>query len=160
MYMKADNQALRLEKLMQKHHVHPEYELCFPPVAVKKSALKKLAAGDVFLLGLEKMEMLLLSKEDGCAKVILSSFGQSIGIQIVERVEETEKSSDSKKYKKVRISMGTLRSRVLESGHKIETAEMDMHNVTLYADDKKIALAKMVMVDDEIAVQIKEVKKI
>jgi len=160
MCMKADNQALHLEKLMQKHQVHPKYEVCFPPVSVKKSALKKLAVGDVFLLGFAKMEMLLLSKDNGCAKAVLTSFGQSMGIRIIERIENIPETINSKKYKNIKIVLGTLRSRVLEMGHQVKTAGIDMDEVILYVEEKEFASAKLVMVDGEIAVQVKEVKSI
>jgi len=158
--MKAENQALRLEKLMQMHQRYPEYELCFPPISVKKSALKKLAVNDVFLLGLEHMEMLLLSKRNGCAKVVLSSYDKSMTIKIIEHHKNTENPTNSKKYKDIKISLGTLHSRVLEIGHKIETMQMDAEEVLLYAEEKLIAKGRLVMVDNEIAVEIKEVRKV
>ena len=157
--MKAENQALKLEKLMQRHQRYPEYELCFSPVAVKKSALKKLTAGDLLLLGLERMEMLLLSKNDGCAKVVLSSYDKSMTIQIVEAIENTPESSDSKKYKKLKISFGSLQSRVLDVGHKVEITQIDTEEVKLYMEEKLLAKGRLVTVDDEIAVEIKEVKR-
>ncbi len=157
--MKAENQALRLEKLMQMHQCYPEYELCLPPVSVKKSALKKLAAGDLFLLGLERMEMLLVSQSDGCAKAVLSSYGKGMTIRIVEHLESTTETTDSKKYKKIRISLGTLHSRVLEPGHQIETMQIDPEEILLYAEEKMLAKGRLVTVDDEIAVEIKEVKR-
>jgi len=160
MYMKSENQALRLEKLMQMHQRYPEYELCFPPISVKKSALKKLAVNDVFLLGLAYMEMLLLSKRNGCAKVALSSYDKSMTIKIIEHYKNTERPTNSKKYKNIKILLGTLNSRVLEIGHKIETMQMDAEEVLLYAEEKLIAKGRLVMVDSEIAVEIKEVRKV
>ncbi len=157
--MKAENQALRLEKLMQMHQCYPEYELCLPPVSVKKSALKKLTAGDLLLLGLEQMEMLLVSPSDGCAKAVLFSYDKSMTIKIVECMENVSEPNDSKKYKNIRISLGTLQSRVLEPGHKIETMQIDPDEVLLYAEKKLVAEGRLVTVDDEIAVEIKEVKR-
>ena len=159
MCMKVDNQALRLEKLMQKHQVHPEYELRLPSVLLKKGAVKKLTRGDILLLGMEQMEVLLVSEKNGCAKALLTASDESMTIQIIEPYVESENTIDSKKYKKADISLGTLRSRVLESGHKVETTQIDPEEIALYVEKKKIAAARLVMVDDEIAVQIKEVKK-
>jgi len=160
--MKADNQALRLERLMQKHQVHPEYELCLPSVSVKKSLLKKLSKGDVLLLGMEQMEMLLLSEGQACAKAVLFSYTESLSIEITETIKQTVNTVDtidSKKYKEVSIFLGSLRSRTLESRHKLEITEIDLDDISLYVEKKKIAVARLVMVDDEIAVEIKEVKK-
>ncbi|AKF24641.1 hypothetical protein YH65_04000 [Sulfurovum lithotrophicum] len=158
--MKDENQALRLERLMQKHQVYPEYELCLPSVTLKKSLLKKLSKGDVLLLGMQQMEMILVSEENGCAKAVLVSYDESMTIQIVEPVKYIVNKIDNKKYKEVEISLATLRSRVLEAGHKVETTQVDMDDISLFVEKKKIATARLVMVDDEIAVQIKEVKKI
>jgi len=157
--MKAENQALHLERLMQKHQVHPEYELCLPPVAVRKNLLKKLSRGDVILLGMEEMEIVLVSEGSICANAILISYGESMTVQIAEPVQEAVNSLDSKKYKKLFVSLGSVRSRMVEAGHKIETASMDPDDISLIVGQKKIATARLVIVDDEIAVEIKEVKR-
>lgn len=157
--MKAENQALRLERLMEKHHVHPEYELYLPSVLVKKSLLKKLSRGDILLLGMAQMEMQLLSKDAGCAKAVLWAYADRMEIKITEISEPPEIKADSKKYKTVDIFLGRLRSRTLEVGHRVETEGVDLEDIVLYADSKKIAVARLVMVDDEIAVEVKEVKK-
>jgi len=155
--MKSENQALRLEKLMQKHQCYPEYELSFPTIAVKKSALKRLRNGDLLLLGMGSMEMLLTSQSNGCAKVVLFSHGKCVKIQIVETFDVIETKSNSKKYKNIKLLLGRVQSRVLERGHTVETAQIDFSEVSLYVEEKKIANARVVVVDDEIAVQIKEV---
>ncbi len=157
--MKAENQALRLERLVQRHQRYPEYELCLPYVSVKKSALKSLSAGDLLLLGLESMELLLFSENDGCAKAILASCDKSMTIQISESFKKREEPVNSKKYKELKISLGSLYSRTLEAGHKIETTQIDPEEVLLYEKEKLLAKGRLVTVDDEIAVEIKEVKR-
>jgi len=157
--MKVDNQAFRLEKLMQKHQIHPEYELRLPSVLLKKGAVRKLSRGDVLLLGMGQMEVLLVSEKNGCAKALLIVSEESMTVQITGPIGDPENTIDSKKYKKVDISLGSLRSRVLEPGHKVETTQIDTEEISLYVEKKKIAAARLVMVDEEIAVQIKEVKK-
>ena len=157
--MKVDNQALCLEKLMQKHQLHPEYELRLPSVLLKKGAIKKLSRGDVLLLGMEQMEVLLVSEKNGCAEALLIVSEESMTVEITGPFEDSENTIDSKKYKKVDISLGSLRSRVLEPGRKVKTTQIDPKEISLYVEKKKIAAARLVMVDDEIAVQIKEVGK-
>lgn len=157
--MKAENQALRLEKLMQKHQVHPEYELRLPSVLLKKGAVKKLSQGDVMLLGMKQMELLLVSEKNGCAKALLTASDKQMKVQVTGPCDPMINTIDSKKYKKVDILLGYLRSRVLEAGHKVETHALDLDDVLLSVEKKKIATARLVMVDNEIAVQIKEVKK-
>jgi hypothetical protein len=157
--MKADNQALKLEKLMQRHQCYPEYELCFSPIAVRKVLLKKLNVGDLLLLGLESMEMQLVSKSNGCAKAILASYDETMTIQIIEDSYRGSEIDESKKYKKLKILLGRVHSRVLTIGHKIETMHIDFEEILLYAEEKMLAKGRLVTVDDEIAVEIKEVKR-
>ena len=52
-----------------------------------------------------------------------------------------------------------LQSRKLEVGHKIDIAQLDLEEVTLFTEGKKRAEAKLVKVDDEIAIQIIKVNK-
>ncbi len=155
--MKGENQALRLEKMMQKHHLYPEYEVCLPSVSVKKSALKKLGAGDILLLGMARLEVLLLSEHTGCAKALLVNAQGGLTIQIMQYMKQLPKHIDGKKYKEVRVTLGNVQCRVLERGHKIEMAQIDTDEVRLIHATEEIAKGRLVEVDDEIAVEIKEV---
>jgi len=80
-------------------------------------------------------------------------------IQISESFKKREEPVNSKKYKELKISLGSLYSRTLEAGHKIETTEIDPEEVLLYEKEKLLAKGRLVTVDDEIAIEIKEVKR-
>ncbi len=67
--------------------------------------------------------------------------------------------SNSKKYEVVEFSFGVIQSRTLEVGHQIETAQLNLQEVLLHVNGKNIAKGSLVNVDEEIAVQIDEVRK-
>jgi hypothetical protein len=157
--MKGETQAIHLSEIMQKQRLYPEYELAFPMIEVKKSSLKRLAEGDLLLLGLEQLEMVLLQEGKVCANAILDETCNSRKIRITSLEEDTVYPPDSKKYKIVKCSLGRLQSRVLEVGHQIGAASLDFHEVVLVTEEKIWAKGSLVNVDDEIAVQIDEVKR-
>jgi len=157
--MKIDNQALRLEHLMKIHQHTLTYELSFPPLFVKRNALKKLERGDLLLLGLKRMEMLLLSEDNRCAKVVLSSCGnKSIQIRIVSPLEKRGKEERHKKYREIKLSLGRVQSKVVKAGHTIETKEIDLEKIVLFVEEKPVAVGRLVEVRDRIALEIREVK--
>ena len=157
--MRGETQALNLEKMMQKHKLYPEYELAFPPIQVKKNALKKLTSGDLFLLGMHRLEMILLEEGNISANVVLNESGNGSKIKIIKLNGSTTEQTNSKKYEVVEFSFGIIQSRTLEVGHQIETAQLNLQEVLLHVNGKNIAKGSLVNVDEEIAVQIDEVRK-
>jgi len=157
--MKGETQATHLTKMMQKHQLHPEYELVLPLVLVKKKSLKKLTTGDILLLGLESLELILLCNGEFSINVLMSETRNSRKIRIEDIDEKPIYSNDSKKYKILKCSFGMLQSRKLEVGHKIDVSSLNMHEVLLIVESKIIAKGSLVNVDKEIAIQIDEVKK-
>ena len=155
--MRSDTQAFHLEKMMQKHKLYHEYELALLPIQVKRNALKNLAPGDLFLLGLDSLEMILLEEKNILANVLLDESGNSSKVKIIDCNRYAIKQPNSKKYQIVTFSFGMLQSRKLEAGCKIEIAQLDLQEVSVHADGKNIAKGFLVNVDDEIAVQIDKV---
>lgn len=155
--MKAETQALHLEKMMQKHKLYPEYELALSPIQVKRSSLKKLSKGDILLLGLDTLEMILVEEGGICASVVMTENENSNTIKIIELIKDTLKQANSKKYEVVEFSFGVIQSRIVEVGHQIETAQLNLEEVSLYVNGKNIAKGSLVNVDEEIAIQIDEV---
>ncbi len=155
--MKAETQALHLEKMMQKHTLYPEYELALSPIQVKRSSLKKLSKGDIFLLGLDSLNMILLEEGDMCANVMLNKIENSSKIKIIQLNKSMIEQSDSKKYETIKLSFGMLQSRILKVGHQIETVQLNLKEISVYVDGENIAKGSLVNVDEEIAVQIDEV---
>ena len=157
--MKAETQALHLEKMMQKHKLYPEYELALSPIQVKKNSLKKLSKGDVLLLGLDSLKMILLEEGEICANVVINETENNSKIKIIQLNRSMIKQSDCKKYETVKISLGMIQSRKMEVGHNIGVASLSLQEVTLTVEDKNIAKGSLVNVDEEIAVQIDEVRR-
>ena len=157
--MKGETQAVHLAKVMQKHKLYPEYELALPLVKVKKNSFKKLTQGDILLLGLDGLELILLLEECVCANAEINEAQNSFKIKITNIVEKTDISNHSKKYEILKCSFGMLQSRKLEVGHKIDIAQLNLEDVTLFTEGRKQAEGKLVKVDDEIAIQIIKVNK-
>jgi flagellar motor switch/type III secretory pathway protein FliN len=157
--MKGETQALHLEKIMQKHRLYPEYELALSPIQVKKNSIKRLSKGDILLLGLDSLNMILLDEGEICASVVINKIENSSKLRITQLNRSTIEQSDSKKYDTVKISFGMIQSRKLEVGHNIGTTSLNLQEVTLTLEDKNLAKGSLVSVDEEIAVQIDEVRR-
>ena len=156
--MKSETQAYHLAKMMLEQTRYPRYELTLPLVAVRKSKLKKLAVDDVLLLGLDVLEFVLMDGERSCAKLLLKQSGNMYELEIIDFTNRPVKQIDSKKYKTLKLSFGTVQSKVLDVGHRIDTTQLDLMKVTLVSEGKTIAEGSLVNVDEEIAIQIKKVK--
>ncbi len=157
--MRGETQALHLEKMMQKHKLYPEYELALPPIQVKKNSLQKLSKGDILLLGLDRLEMILLEEGNISANVVLNESENGSKIKIIKLNRSATEQPNSKKYEIVEFSFGVIQSRTLEVGHQIETTQLNLQEVLLHVNGKNIAKGSLVNVDEEIAVQIDEVRK-
>ncbi len=155
--MKGETQAIHLKKMMQKHILYPEYELALSPVQVKSSSLKKLSKGDIFLLGLDRLNMILLDEGEICANVMLSKIENRNRIKIIQLNRNIIEQSNHKKYAIVKISFGMIQSRKLEIGYNIGVPLLNLQEVTISVEDKNIAKGSLVKVNEEIAVQIDEV---
>ena len=157
--MHGETQANRLSELMQKKGHLPSYELALPLVTVRSSELEKLASEDVLLLGLKRLECVLLNKGTICANVILVKQNNRHTMKIVKIEKEKVKSNEHKKYENIKLSFGMVCSRTLALGHTIDMEQIDLNNVSCIVKDKKIATASLVCVNEEIAVKIVKVEK-
>ena len=155
--MKHETQALHLAKMMQKHIPYKTYELTLPFIMVRNNKLKKLSVNDILLIGVDKLELLLMDGNTICANMQLRTMETMHGTEIIHLEKDTIEQSDSKKYKTVKISFGTVQSKELEIGSTIDITHVDLENVTLVAEGKMIAEGSLVNVDEEIAIQIKKV---
>lgn len=156
--MKNETQAYHLAKMMLEQTRYPKYELTLPLVAVRSSKLKKLAVDDVLLLGLRVLEFVLMDGERSCAKLLLRQSENIHELEIIDFPKEPIKQLDSKKYKTLKLSFGSVQSKVLEAGHRIDITQLDLMKVALVLEGKTIAEGSLVTVDEEIAIQIKKVK--
>ena len=157
--MKAERQSIHLAKMMQKHQHYPEYELALPLFQVKQKRLKKLAKGDVLLLGYEVVEMILLQEGKVCAQLSFHAQGNSRTLKIGTCSKMIDMMPENKKYAVVKCSFGMIQSRVIEPGHKIDISAKDLSKTELIVKEKSIAKGTLVSVDDEIAIAIDEVNE-
>ena len=152
-----ETQALRLTQMVQKHAAHKSYELALPLVEVRNDKLKKLSVGDVFLLGLESLELILVDEEAIYARVILKKLRSNHYLELIEVKKEQVDKAKRKKFAKLRFSCGEVKIQTLKVGHNIEIAQIDLENVNLVLDNKYVAVGSLISVDDEIAVKIDKV---
>ncbi len=157
--MKGETQAVHLEKMMQEHKLYPEYELTLPPFFVKSKVLKKLSVDDVLLLGLNALDFILMSNGKICAKVEFLEEDNSQKIKIIYLEKDSLKQLNTKKYEKVKCLFSILQVRELKVGQKLSIEQLDLQDVKLFVNDVYIAVGTLIEVDDEIAIQIKKVKK-
>ena len=155
--MKSETQALHLTRMMQRHIQSPNYELALPVVMVSKKKLKKLSVDDLLLSGFDRLDLILLDGDTVCADMQLKKMENVYKTEIVHLREDTVESSNSKKYETLKISFGRVQSKILEPEQMIDITHIDLETVKLVLKDKTIAEGSLVMVDKELAVQIKRV---
>ena len=157
--MNGETQATRLAQLMQKKGYLPSYILALPLVTIRSSSLKKLESGDILLLGLNNFECVLIDNDKVCANLVLTKQNNRHGMQIMETEIEPIKTSDSKKYEKIKLIFGNVQCRTLTAGYMIDIAQISLEKVTLVSQERKIAMASLINVEGEIAVKIDKVEK-
>ncbi len=155
--MKHETQAFHLAKMMQEHLPYKRYDLTLPLVTIRSNKLKNLSLNDILLTGFDRLELLLMDGNTICAKIRFRSMHDTHGAEIVDIIEDTIKRYDSKKYKILKISFGTVQSKALKLGSTIDIADVDLEQVTLVSEGKPIAEGSLVNIDEEIAIQIKKV---
>lgn len=158
--MKYEHQALRLAQMMQsKVTAYPSYELALPLVELGRSKLKKLVEDDVVLLSFETLEFVLMENEDICANLVFKMIDERAYLEIVNIDKESVKSNYSKKYQTLKISLGTLQSRKLDVGYRIDITQRPLEDVTVIVEGNKYASGSLVNINGELAVKIDKVEK-
>ena len=158
--MKHENQALRLAQMMQnKVTVYPSYELALPFVEIGHSKFKKLSVDDIVLLGLDDLLFILIDNKNICAKLAVKVIDESCYLEIVDIVKQPIKSSNSKKYQLLKISLGKLQSRKLDIGYRIDITQRSLQDVTVIVEENTYASATLINVDGELALKIVKVEK-
>ncbi len=155
--MKGETQSVHLRKMMQQHKRYPEYELALPSFSIKKKSLKKMAQGDVLLLGWDFLDLILMKEGKVCAKVTVDHVAESLKLRISALEECSAEKHDSKKYENMVSVFTALQIRKLELGHKIEVPISEIRELALFSGDEKRFKGLLVTVDDEIAIEITEV---
>lgn len=157
--MNAETQANRLATLMAKKGHLPSYELALPLVTVRHSQLKKLAVGDVFLLGFAHLECLMIKDNMIRATVQLERNQNRYCFRIIKLQEEMMLTRERKKYESVRFVLCSIQSRTLALDHTVDILASQLETIKILVNDKKVAEASLVNVEGELAVQIDKVEK-
>ncbi len=157
--MKAETQANNLATLVRRKKKYPEYELVLPFINVKLSKLHKLAEGDILLLGLDHLDLYLLSDTNIMANVHIFIDDNRQKIKISSLDKKMMVQEHTKKYENIKCSFGMLQSRKFEVGFEVSIEEVNLQKIKLFVEDKNIAEATLVKVDDEIAIQVTKVDK-
>ena len=157
--MHGETQANRLASLMQKHKSLPSYELALPLVTVQSSSLDNLEVDDVLLLRLDVFECILLNNDILYANVIPVHEKRRVMIKVLDMVNRKVSKTQRKEHEVLKLSFGTVQSRILEVGHTVDVSQMDLETVSLMRKKKKIATASLVNVDGKMAVKIDKVEK-
>ncbi len=152
-----ETQAVRLAKMVQKHGTHKSYELALPLVELQSDKLKKLSVDDIFLLGLDSLELILIDRETIYGRVALKKLRSKHYLELIELKEALVSSSKRKKFVNLRFSCGEVKIQTLKVGHTIEMTQVDLAHINLVLENKNIALGSLICVDDEIAVKIDKV---
>jgi len=152
-----ETQAVRLAQMVQKHGTHKSYELALPLVEVSSNKLKKLSVGDVFLLGLDSLEMILIDGETMYGSVALKNLRSHYYLELIALKEAQTSSAKRKKFVNLRFSCGEVKIQTLKVGHTIEMEQVDLKKINLVLENKNIAEGSLISVDDEIAVKIDKV---
>ncbi len=152
-------QAKRLMEMMHYTPLSQYLGVSLLPLHVKNSSLNMLTVGDVILLPIHKMEVMIHDDNGSILANGLYGNYKNIPSVLVESIyKESLNTSDSKKYKKLRISLGTIERRELERGKIMALHQDSNYDATLYRDNKILAQALLVQIDQKIALHIKEVK--
>ena len=144
---------------MCSHPLFQSYELTLYPVAVKRSSLKKIAEGDILLLGLESMEFLVWQESSIVATGRLLHCERSIDIDSSALPVNMTELHEDKKYEIVKCSFGQIYSKKLIKHRKLDASPLDLTKVTLKSGSKNIARGRLVNVNGRISVEIIKVEK-
>jgi len=156
--MKAETQAVLLEKMMQDQKVHPEYELSLPLFMLKRTVVNRLDKGDILLVGLDKLEFILIYNGNKYANVVLVKSENIEEIEIISMDEIISPSPINSKYEMLKCIFSTLAIEVIDVGIKANISKIGFEDITLITEnnDKKLE-GKLVEVEGEIAIEITKV---
>jgi len=157
--MHRETQANRLASLVQKYKSLPDYELALPLVVVQSSSLDNLEVDDVLLLRLDAFECVLLKNDILYAKVIPVHKKRRVVMRVLDMANKKVSKTERKEHEVLKLSFGTVQSRILEAGDTVDLSQMDLETVSLMRKKRKIATASLVNVDGKIAVQVDKVEK-
>ena len=155
----ADVQAKRLMEMMNYAPLSHHLEISLPFLAGKKSLVKNLIEGDIIKLSICKLDLMVLDEDHSTvAQGTYGIYNDTPSILIESNHKNPENNIDSKKYKKFRIILGKIKRSELDHAKVIALHRDTNYDAILYQNDKVVAYANLVQVDQKIALQIGEMK--
>jgi len=161
--MKADTQAVLLEKMMQDKKVHPEFELTLPLFIVKKVMLKTLSVKDIFLLGLDTLELTLIHNDrihnvSRYAKLIFVESNRRQELEITSIHDKVLHPLENAKYEEVKCVFCRIGVHQFEVGFTLSIEDMTFESVEIFNVNSDItAEGKLIVVHGKIAIEITKV---
>jgi len=161
--MKAETQAVLLEKMMQNQKVHPEFELTLPLFMVKKVRLKTLLVGDVFLVGLDTLELTLIHNDSihnvsKYAELIFVENNCRQELEIISIHDKALHPLENSKYEEVKCVFSKIDVYQFEVGSRLKLEDMTFESVEVFNVNSDItAEGKLIVVHGKIAIEITKV---
>ena len=155
--MKAETQATALTSLVKKKTTLRKYELILPLFKVKQSTLKKLKVGDVLLVGLDALRLCLVSGSNIYASAKIVSEKKIYKLKINTLQTYTFAQPYTEKYQKIKCSFGFIQSKKLEIDNNVSIKDINLKKVKIFVEEKNIAEAVLVKINNEIAIEVTKV---
>jgi len=151
-------QARGLIEMMSHAHPSSRLEACLLPQSWKRSTLKHLAIDDIVVFPTKEAKVVLLDEADNvvsCGRYGLLRDLPSILIE--EGRDDTWSHIDSKKYRSLKVSLGTISSPAPERGEILSLEREGGCEAILYRERRLLACADLVQLDGHLALHIREV---
>ena len=152
-------QSSKLQSIIDKHQLHPEYTLALRPIYMDKNNFKNLSTGSILLTDNNFLELQLLKNNIYSADVELNIVSNIVKINIVNVEESLTQTTKSLNYEKLLLSFGVVKCRKLEVGHKVALSSFNTTNLKLLNNSKEVALVSLVSVENKIALRVDEILK-
>jgi len=150
-------QSNKLQSIIDKHQLHPEYTLALSPIYMDKESFKNLSTGSILLTDSNFLELQLLKNGKYSADVELNIVSNIVKINIVNVEESLNQATKSLNYKKLLLSFGVIKCRKLEVGHKVALSSFNTTELKLLNNSKDVALVSLVSVEEKIALKVDEI---
>ena len=150
-------QSSKLQSIIDKHQLHPEYTLALRPIYIYKNNFKNLTTGSILLTDNNFLKLQLLKNGIYSADVELNIVSNIVKINIVNVEESIDNTTDYSNYEKLNIFLTLIQCRKVEIGHKLTLTSFNTTNLKLLNNSKEVALVSLVSVEDQIALKVDEI---
>ncbi|RLA61836.1 MAG: hypothetical protein DRQ78_08425 [Epsilonproteobacteria bacterium] len=157
--MLSDIQARHLATMMQNHSHQNKYELTLDNFCLEKHSIKNMKKNDILLLGINSLILKLIINDTSYAKVSVKKVKNRYFLEVLDIVENTKKVYSDKKYENIKVSLGSIHSKIIKTGEMLDILNIDWKKVKIYISDKYSAKGSLVNVNGTLAIKIDKVLK-